>query len=370
MNWYYVENSRQAGPVDDAQFEALVREGRITPATLVWREGLANWAPYSQATAPAGTAVTFCAECGQAFATGDLIQIEGRSICANCKPVVMQRLKEGASAGAAPIDPDVLANQIIASGYEIDIGACISRSFALVRENFWLACGATFLVYLMMTVGSSIPCVGSLISLVINGPLLGGLYWLFLKLIRKQPASVSDAFAGFSRNFAQLMLCAIVMGVAFLVFFAPGFIMMIVRTKPNQDYPDPLALGLFALALVPIMWLSVAWIFALPLIVDKSIAFWPAMQVSMKIANRRWWRIFGLMCVTGLIIFGALLVAGLLVAALIAARHALGTAITVSFGVVLVLGSVFLFFALAPVAFAAIMHAYEDVFGQRAAPPA
>lgn len=46
-DWYYGENGGQLGPVDDHALQALVAEGRITAQTLVWREGMANWQPYS-----------------------------------------------------------------------------------------------------------------------------------------------------------------------------------------------------------------------------------------------------------------------------------------------------------------------------------
>lgn len=49
MNWYYVENGKQAGPVSDSDLEALRQSGRIQQNTLVWREGLPEWQPYHQA---------------------------------------------------------------------------------------------------------------------------------------------------------------------------------------------------------------------------------------------------------------------------------------------------------------------------------
>src|SRR6266436_5484202 len=55
MNWYYVDAGKQAGPVDDAQLEALARTGQIQRETLVWREGMPEWQPYS-IVAPPGTA--------------------------------------------------------------------------------------------------------------------------------------------------------------------------------------------------------------------------------------------------------------------------------------------------------------------------
>ncbi len=111
MNWYYVDGGQQAGPVDDAQLAGLVRDGKVQPDTLVWREGLADWQPYQEAkvpglrlapssTAPAATgapasAEAVCAECGRIFNADDMIRHEELYVCANCKPVFMQKLAEG-----------------------------------------------------------------------------------------------------------------------------------------------------------------------------------------------------------------------------------------------------------------------------------
>jgi uncharacterized RDD family membrane protein YckC len=99
MAWHYIENGQQAGPVDEATFNSLVSAGRITPDTQVWREGMANWAPYASIGSPAAVASATgsaqCAECGNTFAADDLVQIGGRAVCATCKPIAVQKLKEG-----------------------------------------------------------------------------------------------------------------------------------------------------------------------------------------------------------------------------------------------------------------------------------
>ena len=48
MNWHYAEQGQQIGPVDDVQLAELVRIGKVNADTLVWRDGLADWMPYSQ----------------------------------------------------------------------------------------------------------------------------------------------------------------------------------------------------------------------------------------------------------------------------------------------------------------------------------
>lgn len=52
--WYFGENGQQAGPVGDAEFSALIAAQRITPATVVWREGMREWVTLSQLRANGG----------------------------------------------------------------------------------------------------------------------------------------------------------------------------------------------------------------------------------------------------------------------------------------------------------------------------
>ena len=56
MNWYYVENGQQKGPVTQDQLDELARQGTIKADSLVWTDGMANWLPYSQARPGSGAA--------------------------------------------------------------------------------------------------------------------------------------------------------------------------------------------------------------------------------------------------------------------------------------------------------------------------
>lgn len=123
VDWFYVQHGSRIGPVPVAQFDDLVRSGRITPQTLVWREGLVNWQPFgSITTSPSSLpsppappphpgvllsvvsgARIGCAECGLAFPESEMIPFAGSWICAKCKPIFFQRVREGvpvASGGA------------------------------------------------------------------------------------------------------------------------------------------------------------------------------------------------------------------------------------------------------------------------------
>src|SRR5689334_8053378 len=113
MDWYYVQNGQQVGPISETDLDAFARDGRISPDTLVWHEGMPNWQPLAQAKpagnyalagAPATAAIpqptqsttseAVCAECHAIFPVQDMIAHGNVHVCANCKPVFMQRLAE------------------------------------------------------------------------------------------------------------------------------------------------------------------------------------------------------------------------------------------------------------------------------------
>jgi hypothetical protein len=48
MDWYYAQHDQRMGPVNEADLERLVKEGTITPDSLVWHEGMAQWTRYGE----------------------------------------------------------------------------------------------------------------------------------------------------------------------------------------------------------------------------------------------------------------------------------------------------------------------------------
>src|SRR6266851_5441301 len=108
MQWYYADAGRQVGPVEESALDELVRNGVVRDDTLVWREGMANWQPHGTARGvrppppmPAvspGVATSFCSECGRPFPSNQLVTVGNASVCAQCKPIYMQRIREGGQA--------------------------------------------------------------------------------------------------------------------------------------------------------------------------------------------------------------------------------------------------------------------------------
>jgi len=199
---------------------------------------------------------------------------------------------------------EVFASEILARDYQLQIGSCFSRGWDLVKNHFWLTVGATFLIHLIAVAVGSIPLVGLALTYIF----IGGLDWMFLKLIRGQNAEVGDAFAGFNLAFGPLALFSLV--AQLLVF-----------------------LGII-LCILPGIYLSICWMFFTPLIIlDKRLDFWQAMELSRKVVTRHWWQVFGFALVCLLV-----MICGMLLCFI---------------GV----------FIAMPIVKAATVYAYEDIFG-------
>ena len=56
----------------------------------------------------------------------------------------------------------------------------------------------------------------------------------------------------------------------------------------------------FLLLILPGIYLSIAYVFALPLIADKGLDVWDAMELSRKAVTKNWFKVFGLMFLLGL----------------------------------------------------------------------
>ena len=199
--------------------------------------------------------------------------------------------------------------------------------------------------------GAFIPFLGNILGTILQGVLMGGYFWLLLKLIRGKEAEIVDAFSGFNLAFVQLMLAGIVTTIlaALPVFiaviaFMGSFFMAIFSAASRGDIEqfDPSMLvgamgvvgvvGILIALLISII-LNIWWVFSLPLVIDKKLNFWKAMELSRKVSMKAFFSLLGLLILGGLI----------------AMLGILGCCVGV--------------FVTAPVMMGAIAYAYEDIFG-------
>ena len=206
-------------------------------------------------------------------------------------------------------NPETIAAEYIRRGTSIDISRAISRGWELVMAHAPVLIGATVLGWAISLGVGLIPRLGWLLGPFLGWILQAGLSYMFIRRIRGEEVQVGDLFAGFNVAQANILLAGL-------------FVWALT------------AVGLF-LCILPGIYLAVSYIFVLPLVIDKKMEFWTAMEVSRRVVHEQWFSVFLL----GLALF-VICCAGALLC-----------------GVGLILA--------APVALASLMFVYEDMFGRR-----
>jgi hypothetical protein len=247
---------------------------------------------------------------------------------------------ESEAAPALSGDSRTVAAELIARAEALDVFECIAKGWNLWLANFGPLVGVTFLVLAVQFIARMLPVLGLFASVFLNGVFAGGLYFYYLGKIRAQPRVLGDAFAGFNRSLAPLMIASL------LVFVITGAIMMLLAghvvlslvpffLHPENGLPPlPTGIGLAGLlvAMALMIYLSVSWTFAFALIIDQGLGPWAALEVSRRVVSHQWFRVFFVLICGGIVallgIFG------------------LGV------GIILTL----------PVLYASIMYAYETLF--------
>jgi len=295
-------DQKEYGPVSTEQLRQWVIEGRANAQTQVRKEGEADWKPLS------------------AFAEFDDVLR-----AAPAQPAGMP----GSPVTPAPIEA------VLARDYLLDIGQCITRAWELLKENLWPVVGISLLIMVISAVVNQIvglisgPAVRGMIldrhispgrmgvvlaTSMVGSPiytvLMAGLFKYYLKLIRAEGPTFGDAFAGFGPLTGQLLLLGLVNG--FLT-----------------------TLG-YLLCVVPGLYLSVSWMFALPLVIDRNLPFWDAMELSRKVTAKHFFLMLAFLFVIGLLAISGIIAC------------CVGLLVTI------------------PLASLSLLYAYEDIFGRQA----
>jgi hypothetical protein len=103
MNWYYAQGDQRQGPVSDSELDALIAAGTVNENTLVWKEGMANWAPLKEArsTGPAGEQAPpgwiRCTATGRYFPPEEIVYLDGKPYSAAAKAGVLQGVMQTGS---------------------------------------------------------------------------------------------------------------------------------------------------------------------------------------------------------------------------------------------------------------------------------
>jgi hypothetical protein len=252
MYWVRGLDGREYGPADTEHVRQWLSEGRISADTLARAEGSAEWKPLR-----------------------DYPDFAASGMHSGEPPPI--RIAEEPQRARGP-----------------DIGACLRRGWELVKNNiggsllavviliaFQLPPGIVLGIFSAITgvKGFGFEIFQSAVSFVwailVVAPVTGGIYLYFIRRSRGESADLTSVLSASARAYGQLVLGSLVSSVLILI-------------------------GL-AFCLIPGIYLIVAWVFALPLIIDKRLDFWSALELSRKTITPYWWIYFVLLILAVLI---------------------------------------------------------------------
>jgi hypothetical protein len=213
---------------------------------------------------------------------------------------------------------------------------CISAAWAMVKERYWLFVG-------MCAVGLLIS--GAVPFGILTGPMMCGLYMAFFNIRRGRPIEFGTVFKGFD-YFGPSLVATMLHVLPILAIVIPAYFLFYVGmfvsiAAQGGDEPNPAAfmgvMGFFILfwiaMMIVIIFISIGFTFAYPLIVDRKLSGLDAVKLSFKAALANFWRLLGMSILTGLLALA---------------------------GLVLCYVGIFLVF---PIIYGSIAIAYERVFG-------
>ena len=215
---------------------------------------------------------------------------------------------------------------------------CIKGGWDLIKNHYWLFLGMTLVAIL---IGSAVP-LGILL-----GPMMCGLNLAFFKTRRGEPIEFGTLFKGFD-YFGQSVVAALLHTVPIIAVIVPAYILFYVfmfvsmaAAGNSSDGGNPAAMmGVMAMfflfwlvVMLVILVVTIGFTFAYPLIVDRKLSGFDAVKLSFRAAFANFWRLLGMMLLTGFM------------------------------NVIGVLACYVGVFFVMPIGYAAVAKAYEQVFG-------
>jgi hypothetical protein len=187
-------------------------------------------------------------------------------------------------------------DSLIQQGYDLDIMECINQGWKILTQNIGGFIGFALLFVFLYYVSFCF-CA---IPLLFQGNLAAGYFIVAMKIQKSQSVTFENFFDGFrNSNFSQIFLENLILVAIYIVAslpsnvmsFSTGFINGVTNGGTGSESPDPgLIVFVYLAALVGsliIAFFNVLYTFAIPLMIDQRVEFWPAMELSRKIALKR-----------------------------------------------------------------------------------
>mgnify|MGYP003578115738 CR=1 FL=1 len=181
---------------------------------------------------------------------------------------------------------------------------CLKAGWELVKDQYWLFVG---MCAVAMIVGSAVP-LG-----ILMGPMMCGLYLVFFSKRRGLPIEFGMLFKGFD-YFGQSVVAALLHVIPIMAIIIPAYIFLYVGMFAAMAAGSASDSGgvaglmfvfvvlIFYVAIVLVIILvSIGFMFAYPLIVDRGLPGFEAVKLSFKAGFGNFWRLLGLSLLGGLL---------------------------------------------------------------------
>jgi len=257
-----------------------------------------------------------CSGCGNMFAPDDLMVYDGARICAGCKPAFVQRLQEGAPVtGSALYGGYGSIEKGVSGQYDFSISGVMSEAWSLVSGTkatmaggmavmyavmlgLMMALGVVSAILVPLMIGAGPPenpnalmgiamvfeVITQIIVMAVSYPFTAALMVIGIRRSAGLPISFSMIFSCFNRAFSLLAL-----NILLFIIVTIGFLLLV----------------------IPGIYLFVAYIMAMPLLVEKDMSVWQALETSRKAVSKKWFKIFGLLLMLFLIMMVSMIPLGI-----------------------------------------------------------
>lgn len=196
--------------------------------------------------------------------------------------------------------------EALARGYDFGIDNVINQAWALVKGSKGLIIGSYLLYYVILfaamfalavvlslfglmdtAAADDSPVSEQLLNLlgsVLSYPFVAGIFLIGIRRAAGLPVSINLLFSQFSK-----FLPLVITGVLMTVLIAVGYLLLI----------------------IPGIYLSIAYLLAIPLVAERGLSPWQALETSRKAIHQHWFKVFGLSLTLGLIMLVSMLPLGI-----------------------------------------------------------
>ncbi|KXU36122.1 hypothetical protein AXE65_05570 [Ventosimonas gracilis] len=199
-------------------------------------------------------------------------------------------------------------SEALSRGYDFAIGEVLSEAWSKVSGSKGTIIGAALLTFVLMWVASFIAgLISSLIGIaspglgiateltleIITGaliaPVIAGLFLIGMHRSANYPIRFNMIF-DFVNKAVPLLLGYLLMN---LVIFVPAA--LLVGLAAVLGLPIGVLFLAIAIAVIYATYLSVAYIFTLPLMAERDLSPWQALETSRKAVSQRWGKVFAVL---------------------------------------------------------------------------